>query len=184
MTKIDRLLATHHRLLTDVKRQCDVIKDYDSETRPSVLVSRKSALEELWAEIQTNIHSIESFRDWNGTDDFNDNISTIRESYSDSLAHLMELLTADATATLQNSLLLGRNRTEHQNPNQTNNGIEHDGEKGNDTEDYQDATDDGQATNQTQNQILTSTPGRTLTMPINIKLPPLQIKVFSGNKLD
>lgn len=115
MTQLERLLATHCRLLTDVKKQCNVINGYTGETRPSILVSRKNTLEEIWPELRTNINTIESVRDWIGTEEFNDKIAEVRETYLDTLAHLMDLLPADATATLQNSLLLGRNQTNQSN---------------------------------------------------------------------
>lgn len=88
-TKIERLLFTRKKLIRSIKSQATAIDTFTDETEAAIQISRKEALETLWAEFKENCDAIESTRDWVGDDAYLDEYEEIHEKY---LAALVKLL--------------------------------------------------------------------------------------------
>lgn len=177
-TKIDRLSFSRKRLMKDIERQIKTIDTFTIDTQPAVVLSRKEALEELWVEFRANSHELENSRDWIGTDEYIDENANVHEMYLKGLATITALMPDDANA-LHESMTMFQRRPSAADASTSQVEPPFVNDTGNETEIVI-----GDNTN-TQPPV-----GETAALPqqfgfqSSVKLPPLQIKIFSGNELD
>lgn len=163
--KIDRLSFVRKRLTQDIERQLQNIDECQADTEPTVLLSRKDALEELWADFRSNTKELENSQNWVGDDKFIEENALVHEQYLKGVAQITELLPTEASMLQQSFVLFQRH------PRGTEPIYEE------------------QGANSTAHNMHSSTPTGSAPPPVNglsatIKLPALQIKPFSGQLLD
>lgn len=168
-TKLERLLFSRKRLSADISLQITAITAFVNETPQTVILARKEALEDLWEEYKANTELIEKSNAWVGTDDFIQENSQRHEAYVNALVHILTLM-PEENETLQNSMRSARN-PRHRSTTYADirdDSSEYDGDIS--------ATrlDTSGASNESMNEGL----------PISVKLPPLQINTFSGDKIE
>lgn len=159
-TKVERLLFTRKRLLWNIEVQTTAISTFTENTAPALQISRKDALKTLWAEFKEICDTIETTRDWVGTDEWLDEYDSIHEKYLSALVTLLSTM-LEQTEILQQSVTSLRQNRPRINVDDSN----------------------GDTTGESRAQ---STPnGRTMIkLPATIILAPLPIKPFDGNALD
>lgn len=159
-SKSERLLFSRRRIITDIETQCKKITEYDENTAPAVIVGRKGILEKLFNEF-------ENTKGWVGNEDYLKESSAIHALYCDACDHLSQLMPADAIA-MHETIMIGRREPimyENNNENFRNEPI---------------------------NPLIDEQPDNVDDAPVdqanglftNIKLPPLRIKAFTGDKLE
>ncbi|XP_055308905.1 uncharacterized protein LOC129572830, partial [Sitodiplosis mosellana] len=156
------------RLTHDIEAQLKIIDTFQITTTAVVLLSRKEALEELWSDFRNNTSELENSRDWVGTNEHIEETTKVRELYIRGLAKLTELLPGDANA-LHESMTMFQRR-------QSTADMSHS---------YSDDTNTG--TNQDHNHMNMNegfNNPRMIRLQPSFKLPPVQIKPFSGNELE
>lgn len=173
--KIERLLFTRKRLMVDIKRQTDMIATFTAETTVPIMLSRKDALEDLWAEYRNNADAIQNSRDWIGTDKFIEEGSALHELYLTALVSLLGIM-PEQTDVLQQSLVCMR-RSRPPAPRDEL-------EQQNDQAQHNDADALLSSTQHPTNGSNNPSTNGGVGMPATIKLPPLQIKTFTGNLID
>lgn len=163
--KIERLEFIRKRLTADINRQSDTINGYDNDTEVAVLVSRREALEELWSEYRANNDAIEASKENTCTEAFIEETAEVHEMYLTAQAKLIQL--TPENTTLHQSLSLFRH------------------EKNRSVQYNDDHSESHSVQDDESNEVITSTPGRgTIGLPATIKLPAIQIKCFTGIKID
>lgn len=191
--KIERLKFTRKRLITDIERQADIIEKFNKDTNGAVLLSRKEALEELWTDFRANTHDFETARDWVGSDEFMQENSQTHELYLAALVAITTLMPEDATK-------LHQSLTMFQKKENVTTSRENDDETTGESDNEQSLPEDNNSTEHSSTLITNLRPCRPsieanslqqqnvrtniLGLPATIKLPPLQIKPFSGNLID
>lgn len=163
--KIDRLFFVRKRVTQDIERQLQKIGECQADTEPAVLLSRKDALEELWADFRLNTKELENSQNWVGDDKFIEENALVHEQYLKGVAQITKLLPTEAS-TLQQSFVLFQRHPRGTQP-----------------------IDEEHGANSTAHNMHSSTPSTSIPPQVNgvsatIKLPALQIKSFSGNLLD
>lgn len=180
-SKYVRLQFARTQLVDAIKQQAIAVEAYNKDTSSAVVLSRKEALEDLWTDFRSNQSDIEGSQEWDGSTEFMQETNETRELYLKVLSELTTLLPEEAS-TLQDSLNLGR----HAKPS-TSSGADLLQES-----DHEELPADGDRANQiphdnlhdrfdtTVISVASTTPG----IPAMVKLPPLQITVFTGNLID
>lgn len=172
-TKQERLIFSRKRIITDLTCQTSAINEFNEKTDYAVVISRKDALEELWAEFKANTQQLESLRDWAGTDEFIAESSATRELYLAAATKVLKFMPEQADAMQQSVIMFRPTYTtvlETHNVHEPQ--IQETGNETNGTE---------RAAFSTPRALNTQ---RTGVLQANIKLPPLQIKPFIGDRID
>lgn len=161
--KIERLNFTRKRLAHDIEAQVRIIEAFTVTTTTVILLSRKEALEELWSDFRTNTNELENARDWIGTDAHITETAKIRELYIKGLAKITELMPDDAAALHESMTMFQRRQSIVETQ----------------------PTADGQSSI-TEHRAETAYDASGIVSEIRptIKLPPVQIKNFSGDDIE
>lgn len=187
--KIDRLMFSRKKLTTDIKRLHTRIQECTEESDVGVLVSYRKALEDCWAKYDTVNEEIEGAKDSPCNDDYITETGITHELYIEAQSKLLQITPENELH--QSVLMFSKKKTAAPRI-------------GNASLHNYEASDDEYARSlnetiisqiagpSTQNLIrirpptVNSTPqshNPTNIVP-HIRLPPLTMKVFSGNKLD
>lgn len=185
-TKLERLLFVRKRLMSDIGRQVGIIDKFGDETAANVMLSRKDALEDLWAEYKANMDAIEDTRGWIGSDEFITESAAIHDSYVAALIKLLGLI-PEQTENMQQLLTTFRRSRHHVTMSEPNTSREEGIEGGSNNRHEERNMGSG---DQLPNDPLLDRPRANSTLQgtdglsATIKLPPLHIKTFSGNLID
>lgn len=185
--KIDRLMFSRRKLTTDIKRLHAKIQDCNEDTEIGVLVSYRKALEDCWTKYDTINDEIEGAKDNPCDDSYITETGITHELFLEAQSKLLRITPANKLHESVNMYNKKKSATARR-------GSSHDDETSdeeevqslNETIISQVAGPSAQNLIRVRQPTASSTPqnyARTDLMP-QIKLPPLKIKVFSGNKLD
>lgn len=142
-------------------------------------------MEGFWAEFRSNTETIEGTRDWVGTDEYIEANLNVHELYMKALQKVIQLLPQDNDIIQQSmanqTMFRQVNSSTASSYSDPNNGEEP--SHSNDEHNQNHMNTSNTENSNVRNFLQASTP-RTIGLPANIKLPPLQIKPFSGKMID
>lgn len=195
-TKIERLLFTRKKLTQDLKRLHSFIQACNSDTKVGTLVSYRKALEDCWAKYDGNNDEIENSKDSPCDDDFIAETGSMNDLYLEAQATLVE---NTPTNSLHDSLKLYERPktnsrtmqalTEEEEPKADNvdkESADQVDEEESDDDSFVSTGGVAAVPHNFARPSASSTPQLTAGSGLyaSVKLPPLEIKHFSGDKLD